>query len=175
MNKMQDIRIEKITVNVGCGEAGQKLDRAKTMLEIITGKKVVLTRTKRRTTFGVPKHRQIGCKAILRGNDAEAFLKNAFEAVENKLSLKCFDKNGNFSFGIKEQIDLPGVKYDPDIGIYGFDVCVTLERPGFRVKRKRMGSKIGKNHVIKPDESKDWVIKKFNINVENIEKSEEYE
>ncbi len=162
---MREIRLEKVTVNVGCGEGGQKLDRAKTMLERITGKKVVLTKTKKRTTFGVPKNRQIGCKAILRGADAEKFLRDAFEAVENKIPSKSFDKNGNFSFGIKEQISLPGIKYDPEIGIYGFDVCVTLERPGFHVKRKRLGSKIGKKHVIKPEESREWVAKKFNVTV----------
>ncbi len=165
-NPMRNIKIEKVTINIGCGQGGEKLDKAKKMLESITGKKVVLTRTRKRTTFGVPKHRHIGCKVTLRKSDAEAFLKNALKAVENKLSKECFDRNGNFSFGVKEQIDLPGVKYDPDIGIYGFDVCVTLERPGFRVKRKRLGGKIGKNHTIKPEEAREWVASKYNVAIE---------
>ncbi|RLF05045.1 MAG: 50S ribosomal protein L5, partial [Thermoprotei archaeon] len=61
---------------------------------------------------------------------------------------------GNFSFGIKEHISLPGVKYDPMLGIFGFDVCVTIERPGYRVmRRRRKRSDIGKNHRVIREES----------------------
>jgi large subunit ribosomal protein L5 len=92
-------------------------------------------------------------------------LAKAIEAVENKLQKRIFDKQGNFSFGIKEHIDIPGVKYDPDVGIMGMDVCVTLERPGFRVKKKRLGSKIGKNHLIKPEDAIEWVTKNYKVEV----------
>src|SRR3990167_7332483 len=128
MNTMREIKIEKITINIGVGEAGEKLDRAKKLLERLTNKKIVLTRTAKRTTFGTPKGRTIGCKVTLRKNDALEFLKKAFDALDFKLNESIFDKQGNFSFGIKEHIDLPGVRYDPEIGIYGMDVSVTLER-----------------------------------------------
>lgn len=166
MNPMRDIRIAKVTLNIGCGEAGEKLDKAKKLLNILTGKTVVLTATDKRTTFGVPKGRSIGCKITLRGQDATAFLKKALEGAENRLSEKSFDKQGNFSFGVKEHIDLPGVRYDPEIGIYGMDVCVTLERRGYRVSRKKLPSKIGKTHIITPDEAREWAVKTFGVKME---------
>jgi len=165
MNPMQNIRIEKITINIGCGEAGEKLEKAKKMLERLTDRKILITKTHRRTTFGTAKGRPIGCKVTLRGKEAEEFLKKALDAVDFKLSENVFDSQGNFSFGIKEHIDIPGVKYDPEIGIFGMDVCVTLERPGFRVKRKRISHEIGKKHLIKPEEAKEWVVKNYGVEI----------
>lgn len=162
---MRNIRIEKVTVNIGCGEAGERLDKAKDLLGQLTGKKIVITKTSNRTTFGSAKGRPIGCKVTLRGKDAMDFLAKAFEAVENKLAKRVFDATGNFSFGIKEHIDMPGIEYDPDIGIWGMDVCVTLERPGFSVKRKKLSSKVGKKHTIKPEEAREWVTKNFKVEI----------
>jgi large subunit ribosomal protein L5 len=74
--------------------------------------------------------------------------------VENKISRSSFDKQGNFAFGIKEHIEIAGVKYDPDIGIFGMDVCVTMSRPGYRVKnRRKRKTSIGPKHVLTPEES----------------------
>ena len=165
MNPMRSIKIQKVTINVGCGEAGEKLDKAKKLLEKLTGSKVVLTKTKRRTTFGTPRNRPIGVKVTLRKEKAIEFLKKALEAVEMKIRFSSFDKDGNFSFGIKEHIDLPGVRYDPNIGIYGMDVCVTLERKGFRVLRRRISNKISKKHKIVPEESAEWLNKNFNVEI----------
>jgi len=165
MNAMRNIRIEKITINIGCGSASDKLEKAKSLLQRLTEKKIVTTVTRKRNTFGVAKGKPIGCKITLRKKDAEEFLKRAFDAVDKKLSKNVFDKQGSFSFGIKEHIDIPGVKYDPEIGIFGMDVCVTLERPGFRVKRKRIGGIIGKNHLIKPEESIEWVSKNYGVEI----------
>jgi len=165
MNAMRDVKVEKIVINIGVGEPGEKLDRAKKLLEKLTNKKVVLTHTTRRTTFGTPKGRTIGCKVTLRRNDAMEFLKRALEAVDNKLPESVFDRQGNFSFGIKEHIDLPGAKYDPDIGIYGMDVSVVLERRGFRIKRKRLSHDIGSKHKITKENAKEWIIKTFGVTV----------
>lgn len=163
---MREIRMEKLTVNIGCGTGGEKLDKAKKLLEKLTGKKVVITKSRKRSTFGVAKDRPLGCMITLRGNDAKDFLKKALEAIDKNIPAKSFDRQGNFSFGIKEQIDLPGVKYEPEIGIYGMDVCVTLERRGFRVKKKRIPHKVGKKHIIGKEESKQWAIKNFGAKVE---------
>jgi large subunit ribosomal protein L5 len=163
MNPMQNIRIEKITLNIGCGESGEKLEKAKKLLEVLTNKKIVITTTHKRTTFGMAEGRPIGCKVTLRGKNAEEFLKKALDAVDFKLSKNVFDRQGSFSFGVKEHISLPGVRYDPDIGIFGMDVCVSLERPGFRVKRKKVPHKIGKKHLIKPEEAMDWVVKNYKV------------
>jgi len=165
MNPMQNIKIEKITLNIGCGDSGEKLDKAKKLLETLTNKKVVITTTHKRTTFGTAKGRPIGCKITLRGKDAEEFLKKALDAVDFKLAKGVFDKQGSFSFGVKEHISLAGVRYDPDIGIFGMDVCVSLERPGFRIKRKKISRKIGKKHLIKPEEAMDWAVKNYKVEI----------
>ena len=162
---MKNISIDKLTVNIGCGEAGDKLDKAKKLLESLTSKKIVITRTHKRTTFGVAKARPIGCKVTLRGKDAEDFLKKALDSVEFKIKKRSFDKQGNVSFGVKEHIHLPGVRYDPSIGIYGMDVCVTLKRPGYRVSRKANPGKIGANHAIKSEEAMSFMAEKFSVKV----------
>ena len=166
MNTMREIRIEKVTVNIGCGEAGEKLDKAKKLLASLTGKKIVTTKTHRRTTFGTPKGRRIGCKVTLRRNEAIEFLKRALDATNFKIKRRSFDAQGNFSFGVSEHINLPGVRYDPSIGIYGMDVCVKLERKGFRIARKSKSSKISDSHKITPEEAIEWATKNFNIKVE---------
>jgi len=166
MNPMREIRLEKVTLNIGAGEAGPKLERAKKLLEKISGMKVIVTKTHKRTTFGVAKNRPIGVKVTLRGERAKNFLINALKANENKLKADCFDENGNFSFGIKEYIDLPNIRYDHEIGIMGFDVCVTLARKGYRIKRRRIKpKKIGKNHRISKEEAQEWVQKEFNVKI----------
>lgn len=163
---MRAIEIEKVVINIGCGEGGEKLDKAKKLLESITGKKILVTKTLKRTTFGAAKGRPVGCKVTLRGNDAKEFLKSALDAVDNKLKNSVFDLQGNFSFGIREHIDIPTAHYDPDIGIYGMDVCVKLQRKGFRVLRKKLKSKIGKRHKITPEEAKQFIVKNFGVAVE---------
>lgn len=163
---MRRIRLEKITINVGAGEPGPKLEKSKKILEKISGKKVLVTRTHRRTTFGVPAKKPIGAKVTLRGNAARDVLKNMLQAVDNRLKPSQFDVNGNFSFGIDEYINIPGVKYDPDIGILGMDVCVTLERPGFRIKKRRIKpKKVGKGHRILKEEAAEWAKKEFGVRV----------
>lgn len=169
MNPMKDIRLEKIVVNIGAGEAGPKLEKSKKLLETLTNKKVVTTQTHKRTTFGTPKKRPIGVKVTLRGDDAVKFLKKAFHAVESRLKPSQFDTSGNFSFGIAEYIHMQGVKYDPDIGILGMDVCVTLKRPGFRIRKRSIRpKKIGKSHLIKPKEAIEWVQKQFGVTVSEV-------
>jgi len=163
-NPMREIRIEKVVVNIGCGEAGEKLDKAKKMLEgLITGHKIVTTHTHDRTTFGMAKGRPIGMKVTLRGEDADAFLKRALEAVDGKVAEASFDRQGNVSFGVKEHISMPGVRYDPEIGVWGMDVCIRLERRGYRVSRKRNPSKVSKSHRIKPQEAMEFMVKSFGI------------
>src|SRR3990167_3711234 len=123
---MRDIRIEKITLNIGCGTK-TPIETARTVLNNVSGGKVVITKTRKRSTFNVPKNKAIGCKITLRKN-TESFLKRLLEAKENRLRAGNFDSTGNFSFGIREYIDVPNMEYDPKIGVLGFDVCVTLER-----------------------------------------------
>jgi len=167
-NPMRKIRIEKVTVNMGVGEGGDKLAEAEKLLEKITGQKPIRTFAKvTNQTFGIRKGVPIGCKVTLRRAKAEEFLKKAFEAVENRVKNGNFDKEGNLSFGIDEHIDIPGMKYDPKVGIFGMDVCVTMERPGYRVKRRKIQKKkIPQNHRVTKEESMAFFENKFNIKVE---------
>lgn len=164
MNTMRNIRIEKITLNIGCGTK-LKLEHAKKILERVTSDKVVITKTKKRSLFGVGKDKEIGCKVIIR-KGTEEFLKRMLEAKENKLESRNFDNTGNLSFGIKEYIDVPEMEYDPEIGVIGFDVCITLERPGFSIKRKRNPKKIGKKHVITKEDAINFIKEKFGVAIE---------
>ncbi|MCD6402953.1 MAG: 50S ribosomal protein L5 [Candidatus Aenigmarchaeota archaeon] len=165
-NPMREIRIEKVTINIGCGSDREKLERAEKLLQRLTNRKVVITKTHKRTTFGMARNRPIGVKVTLRGKEAEDFLKKTLDAVDFQLKESQFDEFGNFSIGIKEYIDLPGVKYDPEIGILGMNVCITLERPGYRVKRRKLKkSKVGKKHRITKEEAIEWVKEKFGVKI----------
>ena len=160
---MREIRIEKVTLNIGCGNDQDKLKRAEKLLQVLTGQKPLITKTKRRTTFGMARKKPIGVKVTLIKKKAEDFLRDALQAIDNELKEKQIN-DGNFSFGLKEYIDLPKAKYDPEIGILGMDICVTLERPGFRVKRRRIRrSKIGKKHLITRVETIKWLKEKFGV------------
>ncbi|MEM2108176.1 MAG: 50S ribosomal protein L5, partial [Candidatus Bathyarchaeia archaeon] len=94
------------------------------------------------------------CIVTLRKQAAIDFLKKTLPVIDNKISRSSFDKQGNFAFGIKEHIEIAGVKYDPNIGIFGMDVCISVNRPGQRVKtRKKKKSHIGRKHLLTPEES----------------------
>ncbi len=166
-NPLREIKLSKITLNIGAGESGLELEKSKKLLEKLTGKKVVTTITHDRTTFGMAKHRPIGVKITLRGEDAKKFLKIAFQSLANKLKISQFDSTGSFSFGIAEYINMPGIKYDPEIGILGLDVAVSLERPGYRIKKRMiMPRKVGKKHQIKKEEAIEFAKKEWGLKVE---------
>lgn len=168
---MRQIRLGKVTLNMGAGEPGPKLDKSKKIIETISGKKVVITKTRKRNTFGGAKGRQIGVMVTLRGKDAEEILRRMLKAVDGRLRPSQFDSSGNFSFGIAEYIDIPGIKYDPDVGILGLDVAVTLERPGFRIKRRVIRPKsVGKRHRITREEAIEWASQAFGVTVAEEEK-----
>jgi len=161
------ISIEKVTVNMGVGASGERLEQAKKLLENITGQKPLETVTQKRIPkWGVRKNMKIGVKVTLRGKKASDFLNKALDAVGRKISKRSFDKEGNFAFGIKEYIDLPGVKYNPDIGMFGFDVCVTLKEWGYRLKeRKRERKKVPRKHRISKEEAISFVKEKLGVEV----------
>jgi large subunit ribosomal protein L5 len=166
MNPMQELRIEKITLNIGAGDDKQKIEKSKKLLEMLTERTAVVTKSKKRSTFGVPKGKPLGVMVTLRKKDAEDFLKKALVAKENKISLSQFDRDGNFSFGIREYIDLPGVRYSHEIGMMGFDVAVTLERRGFRIKRRRIKkTQIPRKQKISREEAAEWLKNNFGAEV----------
>jgi large subunit ribosomal protein L5 len=137
MAGMRDIRIGKVVVNVGVGEAGEKLVKAQKVLELVTKQKSIQTLSHQAVRdWGVRRNMPIGTRVTLRGDAADAFLKAALDIRSNRLPAYSFDPRGNVSFGIQDYTDFPGMKYDPEIGVFGMDVAVSLERPGFRVARR---------------------------------------
>ncbi|MBI2507596.1 50S ribosomal protein L5 [Candidatus Woesearchaeota archaeon] len=167
MNSMKEIRIEKVTLNVGTGEAGSKLEKAMKLLQNFSNQKPVATVTKKRIpTWGVRPGMSIGAKVTLRKNQ-DKFVENMLSAIGNKLSEKKIG-DGTFSFGISEYIHVPGAKYDTSIGIIGFGIMVTLERKGFRVKKRIVGkSKIPQRHLISKQETINFLKDKFKTKIED--------
>jgi len=165
--EMKQIRLEKAVVNIGVGDAGERLLKAEKVLKMVTTKKPV--RTVAKTTnrdLGIRKGMQIGCKVTLRGKEAEEFVKKAFWIRENRIATYSFDPEGNFSFGITDYTDFPGMKYDPEIGIFGLDVCVSIARPGRRVVNRRiMRRRVPKHHRVTRKEGQEYVKSKFGIEV----------
>ena len=166
-NPMRKILIDKVTLNICVGASAEKLEKAYRVLQMLTGQKPCYRRAKKTIkNFGIKRGENIAVIVTLRGRKAYEFLDKALEAVGRKLKASIFDDYGNFSFGIKEHIDIPGVKYDPEIGIFGMDVCVTLMRPGARVaRRRRRRSKIPRHHRVSREEAMEFVQKVFNVKI----------
>ncbi|MEM2538754.1 MAG: 50S ribosomal protein L5 [Candidatus Aenigmatarchaeota archaeon] len=163
---MREIKIDKVVLNFGCGGDLDKIERSKKLIEYLTGRKPIVTLSRKRSTFGIARNKPVGVKVTLRKKEAEEFLKKALTAVNNILKKEQIN-NGHFSFGVKEYIDITGIKYRHDIGMLGFDVCVNLKRPGYRVKLRRVKrSKVGKKHLITKEETINFLKTKFNVNVE---------
>ncbi len=166
-NPMRGIRVEKITLNIGAGKDEDILKRGIKLIKKLTGIEPLKTIThKRIPAWGLRPGLSIGCKLTLRGETAAVLLRRLLGARENKLGAHQFDKEGNFSFGIREYIDVPGLDYDPEIKIMGFEVAVTLGRPGFRVKRRRVQQRtIPPHHRITPTEAAAWVGETFKVTI----------
>ncbi len=167
MNAMRSPRVEKVVVNIGVGEAGERLLKAQKVLEMITGQTPVTTisRTVNRD-LGIREGMPIGCKVTLRGEGAEDFLKRALWIRENRIAGYSFDPEGNMSFGITDYTDFEGMRYDPEIGIFGMDVSVIINRAGNRITRRRiMKRKLSKNHRMTQVEAKQFVKDRFDVEV----------
>ncbi|MHC1631357.1 MAG: 50S ribosomal protein L5 [Methanotrichaceae archaeon] len=164
---MREPRVEKVTVHIGTGESGQRLVNAEAILKNITNHVPVRTVAKRTILlFGIKKSEPIGCRLTLRGDDAEEFLKVALEVTENRLRSSQFDDTGNFSFGVEEHTDFPGMKYDPEIGIFGMDIAVALKRPGYRVaKRRVLKRSISPRHKVSTEDAIEFVKTKYGVTV----------
>jgi len=148
-------RIQKVVVNINVGKSGEPLEKASKVLQEITNQNPVKKKAKSTIRdFGIRMGEPIAAVVTLRKQKAINFLKKVLPVVDNKISRSSFDEQGNFAFGLKEHIEIPGVKYDPDIGIFGMDVCVTMMRPGYRVKDRRKGkARVGTKHVLTPEET----------------------
>jgi large subunit ribosomal protein L5 len=175
-NVMRHIFISKVVVNMSIGTGGEPLSKAKTILEDLTGQKPVdvLAKSTNRD-FGLRKGEPMGCKVTLRGEKAKDFAKRALDVADFQIPASAVDHAGNVCFGISEHIQIPGVKYDPTLGIFGMDVCICIERPGFRIKRRRRARhKIPRRHRITPNEAMSVLSTELGVQFTQPEMEDEY-
>jgi len=167
MNPMRSLSIGKVVVNIAIGKSGEPLEKAKTVLKSLVsnnpserGAKMTIRE------FNIRQGEPIAVMVTLRGGEAEGFLRRSLQAISNRLLSSSFDENGNFSFGLREHIELPGVRYDPELGIFGMNVNVSIIRPGRRVAlRRRKRSRIGTSHRVKSSEAMEFMKEKFGVEV----------
>ncbi len=166
-NPMRSIRIGKVVINSAVGKSGEPIEKAKKILQELTGS-VPAVRAAKKTIrdFGIHRGEPIAVIVTLRKEKALSILKRLLAAKGNRISASSFDDYGNVSFGIKEHIDIPGVKYKPELGIIGMDVCIALERKGYRVARRKIKkSKIGKWHRVTKHEAIEFFKNVLNVEV----------
>lgn len=167
-NPMKRPFLEKLVLNIGVGSGGEELERATRVLEQISGKTPVRTLSKKNVKeWNLRQGRPIGTKVTVRRKRAEKLLKRLLIVNNNRMLRKSFDNYGNFGFGIKEHITIPGIEYDNTIGIWGLDVSGRIVRPGMRVRdRKRpKRSKIPDRHYVSRDEAYYFMKSKFNAKI----------
>jgi len=166
-NQMKKISIAKVVLNMGVGKSGEPIEQAKRALEQIAGQKPNPRNAKAtQRDWGVHKGEPIGVAVTLRRQPAIELIKRLFTAKGNQMKGSSFDDFGNLSFGISEHIDIPGVKYDPQIGILGLNVSISLARPGFNIRfRSKHKASVGNHHRITSEEAKEFLTKEFGIEV----------
>ena len=131
---MQVPKIDKIIVNVGCGEARENpkvLDAVARDLGAITGQKAVITKAKKSiANFKLREGMPVGCKVTLRGDKMWEFLDRLFNVALPRvrdfrgINPNAFDGRGNYALGIKEQLIFPEIEYDKIDKIRGMNIVV---------------------------------------------------
>ncbi|KKW93210.1 MULTISPECIES: 50S ribosomal protein L5 [Sphingobium] len=134
-NVMQVPKIEKITLNMGVGEATQdkkKVTQAAEEMELIAGQKPVITKARKSIAqFKLREGMPIGAKVTLRRERMYEFLDRLINIALPRvrdfrgLNPKSFDGRGNYAFGIKEQLIFPEINYDRIDKVRGMDIIVT--------------------------------------------------
>jgi len=164
-NPHRAIRVIKVVVNAGVGESGDPRTKAEKVLQMITHQKPVATRSKATNRdFGIRMGQEIGAKVTLRGAAAREFLDRAFEARDRQFDPESIDRAGNFSFGMSDYTDFAGMKYDPQIGIHGLDICVEMGRAGYRIReRATRARRLPKSARPTQDETRAFLAEQFRL------------
>jgi large subunit ribosomal protein L5 len=166
-NVMEKPRIGKVILSAGA--TGPNLDKSKALLELISKMKAQIIKSgprRRIPSFGVKPNMPLGARTTLRDKKAIDVLKKLLGAIDNTLKKKQVENN-HFSFGIKEYIDIPGVEYVREIGIRGFNVTVVFNKPGLRVKMKKIKrGKFPKKQNVSKDEIIKFMEENFKTNFE---------
>lgn len=167
MNPMKQIRIEKVTFNVGAGKDQKVLEKGVKLIKNVSGIEPVKTKTmKRLQAWGLRPGLPIGVKITLRKEAAEKMIPRILYAKDEKLAESCFDDYGNISFGIPEYVDIKDAKYDPEIGMMGLQATITLKRPGYRIKDRRLrNKKVPSSHRVSKEEAIQFMKDTYKIKV----------
>lgn len=164
-NKMRDIEIEKMVLH--CGGTDDKHEKSIKLLEMITKRKIqVVKSTRRLPAFGISPGKKSGCKVTLRNKkEIIDLLQRLFASFNNEISNKKITDN-QLCFGIPEYIEVPGLEYDRDIGILGFEVMVVFKRKGKSVKmRKAKRGNLPKRQQVTKEEIVDYLTKELGLEV----------
>ena len=166
---MRRISIGKVVINIGVGKSGEAVERARKVLEQITSQKPSQRKAKKSIRdFGTHQGEPIGLVVTTRGQErSKELITRLLVAREKKMNSSSFDDRGSVSFGLKEHIEIPGIRYDPEIGIWGMNISVLLERPGYRVSRRlRKSSSLGRGHVVTKEEAMEYFKREFGVSIE---------
>jgi large subunit ribosomal protein L5 len=167
--QMRRISIGKVVINIGVGKSGEAVERARKVLEQITAQKPASRKARKSIRdFGTHEGEPIGLVVTARGQErCRELMTRLLAARDKKLKASSFDSRGSVSFGLKEHIEIPGIRYDPEIGIWGMNVSILLERPGYRVSRRQhKSSRLGKGHVISQEEAIEYFRREFGVVIE---------
>ncbi len=135
MNPMRQIKIEKVVLNVGGKD--EELEKGVKLLKLLTGRTPAKMKSRKRIpSLGIRPGLEVGAVVTVRKNPVE-LLRKMLSTIDNTLKKSQISEN-NFSFGIKEYLEIPGIEYQREIGIRGFDVTIVFKRYGRRVKSKKI-------------------------------------
>jgi large subunit ribosomal protein L5 len=159
--------VAKVVVNIGVGQSGDRLEKAEKILKELTGATPVRTISRKTVRdWNLREGMPIGCKVTLRGERAVEFAKRCLWPRENRVPEWSFDREGNLQFGVADHTGLEGQKYNPDIGVFGMDLALTVERPGYRIKRRRLLTRhIPSRHRVTREEAKAFLKQQLNLEI----------
>lgn len=168
MNNMDEVRLEKVTVNLSFAGRQERQNAAITVLQSLTDQKPLLVRAKRTIReFGIHKGEPMAAVTTLRGESAEEFLRRALTAVNGRIKASSYDGKSTYNFGISEHITIPGTKYVPELGIFGMNIAITLCKPGRRVALRRdFPSSLPPKKYVTQSEAEGFMKDKFKVTFE---------
>ena len=161
---MRKIRIEKVVLNVS--GIAEKLEKGFKLLSFITKRKPAKMKSNKRIpSLDVRPGLEVGAVVTIR-KGKEELLRRLLAAVDNFVKKRQMSEN-NFSFGIKEYLEIPGMEYQRDIGIAGLDVTVVFKRAGRRIRLKKIKKgKISKKQIITKEEIIKFMEENFQTRIE---------
>ena len=134
MSSPKDLFVEKVVVNIGVGEAGERLVKAEKVLEMVTGQKPVETLSKTvNRDLGIREGMPLGCKVTLRGERMYEFMDKLMNIALPRVRdfhgvpRNSFDNQGNYSLGLKEQTVFPEITFEDASVLHGLEITFIIK------------------------------------------------